>query len=209
MTLNEDEIWNDFYSCIEICDNEEEVCKHNNVILDFYTREKICTDCAMVIQGSFENTEWNTYKDDMGCFKDSSQRADTWISDNPYDNGGSIPGFKKHNNRLFWRLHYAQALNHKQKTFWNISQKFEEYCNSLAIPSLVIPVAKDMWHIYMESGKLTRASVRNGLIGSCLYYACVHSKVPVDRKIIIVEITLVRSRSGSGNKSHNSCFRKF
>tara|TARA_B100000768_G_C11269845_1_gene372884 strand:- start:1807 stop:2289 length:483 start_codon:yes stop_codon:yes gene_type:complete len=37
----------------------------------------------------------------------------------------------------------------------------------------------------MESGKLTRASVRNGLIASCLYYACIYKNLPTDRQSII------------------------
>jgi transcription initiation factor TFIIIB Brf1 subunit/transcription initiation factor TFIIB len=37
----------------------------------------------------------------------------------------------------------------------------------------------------MESGKLTRASVRNGLIAACLYYACIYNNLPIDRQSII------------------------
>jgi len=182
--------WEDFYTCLEedqqkICKNE--VCSHKNIYTDLETHDRICCDCAQVLSRKIEHVEWNNYKDETGGFKQSGQRADLWFSDNPYDKGGTVPGFCK-NNKLGWRLHYQQAFSHKQKTFWNISQKLEDYCILIKIPNLIIPTAKDMWHIYMESGKLTRASVRNGIIGSCLYYAAVFCKVPVDRKIIIEKI---------------------
>ena len=44
-----------------------------------------------------------------------------------------------------------------------------------------------MWHVCMESG-INQASIRNGLIGSCLYYACIHNSVPVDRQKVIEKI---------------------
>lgn len=188
---NLDMMWDDYYNLLD--ENEEnkncshEVCSHKNVFLDIVTHDRICCDCAEVLDRQIESVEWNNYKDETGGFKQSNQRADLWTSDNPYDIGGTIPGFSR-SNKLAWRLHYQQTFNHKQKTFWNISQKLEDYCTLIKIPHLIIPTAKDMWHIYMESGKLTRASVRNGVIGSCLYYAAVFCKVPVDRKIIIDKI---------------------
>ena len=83
------------------------------------------------------------------------------------------------------RLHLQYTFSHKQKTFWKISEKFQSYCTIIGIHQSVLPTAKDMWHICMESGKLTRASVRNGLISACLYYACVHNNIPIDRQKLI------------------------
>jgi len=37
----------------------------------------------------------------------------------------------------------------------------------------------------MESGKLTRASVREGLVASCLEYSCVYNNVPISRNDIM------------------------
>jgi transcription initiation factor TFIIIB Brf1 subunit/transcription initiation factor TFIIB len=96
--------------------------------------------------------------------------------------GGTIPGINK--NSLMMRIHYQQTFSHKQKTFWIISEKLSNYCTHLNISS-VLPTAKKMWHICMESGKLTRASVRNGLISACLYYSCVFNNAPIDRQQII------------------------
>jgi len=37
----------------------------------------------------------------------------------------------------------------------------------------------------MESGKLTRASVRKGLIASCLFYSCMKHNSPIERQEIL------------------------
>lgn len=186
MTLFET-IWNDIEEltrednkCDNICD-----CSHINLQIDHKQGNKICLDCGTVVLTSiFEQCEWNNYRGEDGAMSNASQRADTFVSDNPYDKGGTVPGFANKNS-LMMRIHYQQTFSHKQKTFWNISEKLQNYCTQIGIHKCVLPAAKDMWHICMESGKLTRASVRNGLIAACLYYACIYNNLPIDRQSII------------------------
>jgi len=189
-TLTDDELFKYMDEAINIID-EESTCKesnryfccHHNKILDSKNGIEICTDCGEVFHKCFDSCEWNNYKNDDGSFQQSNQRADTYVSDNPYDRGGSIPGFNK--KSFIMRLHYQQAFTHKQKTFWQISEKFQNYAIRLSINSVTLKDAKNMWHICMESGKLTRASIRNGLIASCLYYSCIHNQLPIDRQKVI------------------------
>ena len=159
-------------------------CHHINIIYNQKEGNEICLDCGIVTCCKiFDSCEWNNYKTDDGKFDLSSQRADLYVSDNPYEIGGSIPGLNK--NSLAMRMHIQQTFSHKQKTFWKISEKFQHYISLIGIHQGVLPTAKDMWHICMESGKLTRASVRSGLISACLYYACIHNNLPVDRQKLI------------------------
>ena len=192
MPLSEEQIWKDFESML-IEDSYEHIhnnncdinslCKHLKKFIDIKEKSEICQDCGLVFFTSiFETNEWNTYKNEDGSYQGSIQRADLNYSDNPYDIPGTIPGINK--NSLMMRIHYQQTFSHKQKTFWLIAEKMSNYCTLLHISS-VLPTAKKMWHICMESGKLTRASVRNGLIASCLYYSCVFNTTPVDRQQII------------------------
>ena len=159
------------------------LCKHLKKFIDDKEKSEICQDCGLVFTSSFVSNEWNSYKNDNGTYQVSIQRADTYVSDNPYDIGGTIPGINKYS--LMMRIHYQQTFSHKQKTFWMISEKMSNYCSTIGIHQSVLPTAKNMWHICMESGKLTRASVRNGLISACLYYSCVFNNTPVDRQRII------------------------
>ena len=182
-----EDIWDQISDMLEnenTKNNISEECHHLNIVRDQKEGSEICIDCGLVVNSRVcESCEWNNYKTEDGTFNANSQRGDLYVSDNPYDIGGSVPGFYK--NSLMMRIHLQQTFSHKQKTFWKISEKFNHYISVIGIHRSVLPTTKDMWHVCMESGKLTRASVRNGLISACLYYACIHNNLPVDRQKVI------------------------
>lgn len=179
-----DSIWNDFEECKSEFENEnkdaEEKCNHSIRISD--NGSELCLECGEILHAIFESCEWNTYTNTDGSYQTSNQRADSAVSDNPYYKGGTIPGFNK--NSLIMRLHYQQTFSHKQKTYWRTSEIMSNYCIRIGLPLSILPDAKNMWHICMESGKLTRAAVRKGLIGSCIYYACIKNNIVADRQKI-------------------------
>ena len=183
--------WEDLEQIIKETDygTEEKLncdCKHSNVIFNPSDKADICLDCGQILKMDGDSCEWNSYKKEDGSFQTSQQRGDAWVSDNPYDKTGTIPGF--HKNSFIMRMHYQATFSHKQKTFWKVSEHLENYRTLLSLPHSIVPTAKNMWHICMESGKLTRASVRNGLISACLYYSGAQNNISVDRKKLI-EIT--------------------
>ena len=179
-----DSIWNDADFCLEsLKEPEKEIncCLHEETFPS--EGSEVCINCGQVLQKILEECEWSNFKNDDGSYQKSTQRGDIYTCDNPYSINGTIPGFNK--NSLIMRLHYQQTFSHKQKTFWKISEKFTDYCTLFGLPEKVLVDAKDMWHICMESGVLTRASVRFGLIASCLYYSSIHNSVPIERQAII------------------------
>jgi len=166
------------------CNHLNSMCNHSNIMHDQKEGIEICIDCGLVVNSRIcESCEWNNYKSEDGTFSANSQRADLYVSDNPYETGGSIPGF--HKNSFIMKIHLQQTFSHKQKTFWKTSEKFSRYISLIGIHTIALSTAKDMWHICMESGKLTRASVRNGLISACLYYSCIYNNLPIDRQKLI------------------------
>lgn len=193
-----DSIWEDLDICLkeDSVEIKGESCTHSNI--DINNGMETCMDCGEVICKIFSDCEWNLYKNDDGSYQNSVQRCDLYSSDNPYCKSGTVPGFNK--NSFIMRLHYQQTFTHKQKTFWKTSELFTDYCTVLGLPSVVLMEAKNMWHICMESGKLTRASVRSGLIASCLYYACVHNNNPIERKKIIEHVDTTNKGFLKGEK---------
>ncbi len=178
-----DSIWKDLEECMLEIEDENKCsfkCKHLNKFKD--CGSYVCIDCGEVVEKNFEYCEWNTYKNNDGSYQNGTQRGDTFSSDNPYFKHGSIPGFNK--NSFIMRLHYQQAFSHKQKTFWKTTEMMTDYCIKIGLPLHILSDAKSMWHICMESGKLTRAAVRKGLIGACLYYSCVNNKIVTERQKI-------------------------
>jgi transcription initiation factor TFIIIB Brf1 subunit/transcription initiation factor TFIIB len=155
-------------------------CKHLNIC------EDVCADCGLCLY--FTNVsregEWNNYKDECGNYSKNTQRCDTFVDSNPYSNGGTIlPGNK---NTLMAKLQIQQTFSHKQKTYWLISEEIERAATILNITNKdTIETAKKYWHKYMDSGKLTRASVRKGLIAACLFYSCTTNNSPIERQEII------------------------
>ena len=80
-------------------------CHHINIIYNQKEGNEICLDCGIVTCCKiFDSCEWNNYKTDDGKFDLSSQRADIYISDNPYEIGGSIPGLNKNSLAIFIKL---------------------------------------------------------------------------------------------------------
>ena len=166
-------------------DNNE--CKHINTNVDTTTSDVVCEECGVVLGRNISmEAEWNNYKDDSGNYSRNTQRGDLYVTDNPYAIGSTRCGLFKNNNSLGAKLHLQQCFSHKQRTFWQVSQIFENICSKhCAGKSAVLVTAKELWHICMESGKLTRASVREGLIACCLYYSCIYNKTPISRNDII------------------------
>lgn len=156
------------------------VCKHKNIC------EDVCIDCGVCLYNINVNygAEWNNYKDDCGNYAKNTQRCDIYNDSNPYSIGGTIlPGNK---NNLMAKLQIQQTFSHKQKTYWLISEEIERVSSLLQINNKdTIDTAKKYWHIYMDSGKLTRASVRKGLIAACLFFSCTINNTPIERQEII------------------------
>jgi transcription initiation factor TFIIIB Brf1 subunit/transcription initiation factor TFIIB len=187
-----DEIWKiaDELKPVEITESvhtiDDNACKHDKTIIDHQLGDITCIECGAVV-GKYHSSagEWNNYKDDSGNYAKTTQRGEAYTDDNPYSIGGSICGIFKNNKSLGAKLHLQQCFSHKQRTFWQISQIFENIAGKYNLKADILSTAKQMWHICMESGKLTRASVRDGLIASCLYYSCIYNKVPFTRNDIL------------------------
>ena len=186
-----DKIWEDINLLLPSSDVnrvDNNLCNCSDCLISSEEGEYRCEGCGLVIKGrNFVEREWNNYTNDDGAQQKNTQRADLGICDNPYDKKSTVPGLFK-NNKLAMRLHYQQIFTHKQKVFWQTSGKLENYIVSLNLPISTLDTSKHMWHIYMESGVLTRASVRSGIIGCCLYYSCIYNNVSINREKLIENI---------------------
>jgi transcription initiation factor TFIIIB Brf1 subunit/transcription initiation factor TFIIB len=148
--------------------------------------ERVCQKCGLCKEGSniSHESEWNNYKDDTGNYTKNTQRADLYKDNNPYSTGGTLlPGSR---NTLIAKLQIQQTFSHKQKTYWLVTTEIQNVAQRLNINDKnIIETAKSYWHKYMESGKLTRASVRKGLIAACLSYSCIKNNSSIERQEII------------------------
>ena len=154
-----------------------------NICIHDFDISNTCIHCGLILSNLniSHEAEWNNYKDDSGNYCKNTQRGDLYVDTNPYSKGGTV-SFPS--NTLIGKLSLQMTFSHKQKTYWEICSLIEEGAHRLNIPVDTINDSKRMWYTYMESGKLTRASVRKGLIASCLYHSCIKNKVPIEREQI-------------------------
>ena len=152
----------------------------------------VCTKCGMEQGRLLDMSPERTYCDDTG-FKTNMQRtgmAPDKIS--PYGNNLSTfiaqPNYGGKAMKSFWSLNKwqsQQAYDHKQKSFSDISNIFHEVGEKMGLPKNIIDTARTFWRIVLKSQRLTRASVRKGLIANCLAYACIYNRVPENVKKLL------------------------
>ena len=165
-----------------------------------YIIDGTCNQCGIVLNGYNISTEseWNNYTDDCGNYQKNTQRCDLTHDSNPYSKTGTYVSFNK--NTLLGKLALQQNFSHKQKTYWLIGNIFEDICGKLNLNKTIVDSAKLYWHQYMESGKLTRASVRKGLVASCLYYSCIKNNTPIERQEICHQFECSSKTLSKGEK---------
>jgi transcription initiation factor TFIIIB Brf1 subunit/transcription initiation factor TFIIB len=171
-------------------------CEHKFVC------EDVCTECGACLNNTFISyqPEWNNYKDDCGNYVKNTQRCDNFNDSNPYSKGGGT-FLSANKNSLIAKLHIQQTFSHKQKTYWLISKEIEHAASYLNINSkITIDTATKYWYKYMESGKLTRASVRKGLIAACLFYSCNINNIPIERQEILKAFSCDTKTLSKGEK---------
>ena len=169
-------------------------CKHLNIC------EQSCMDCGVVISVNISHAaEWNNYKDDTGNYAVNTQRGDTYVDDNPYSKSGTLLNLPN-NNSFIAKLQIQQTFSHKQKTYWETTTKLMNVGKLFNISNDNIMTAKNLWYKYMESGKLTRASVRKGLIAACLYHSCIINKTPIERDEILTAFECSTKTLSKGEK---------
>ena len=186
---NIDSLWQIAELAFEQLKIEEKITKTDNLTDNsckhFINSDGFCNKCGAVIGNDISREgEWNNYKDDSGKFIKNTQRCDTYVDTNPYSKGGTL--LPLNNKSLAYKLQIQQTFSHKQKTYWLVTTDIEHAATLLKIhDKCVIDTAKHYWHKYMESGKLTRASVRKGLIAACLFYSCMRHNSPIERPEIL------------------------
>lgn len=173
----------------ELEGEEEEVCCEEcggtNIIAD--DGEHLCGDCHAVIGRVIEiGAEWRFYgaEDNRG---DDPTRCGMPTNDLlPKSSIGSVFGGTRGDNRDTRRIRMYQMWNsmpYWERTLYNV---FEQLANKTAnhgIHNKILDDAKVLYKKVSEK-KISRGDNKEGLIASCVYYACLLNKVPRSTKEI-------------------------
>lgn len=160
-------------------------CGGNHIISD--DGEHLCADCHAVIGRVIEiGAEWRFYGADDNRGDDPTRCGMPTNDLLPKSSIGSVFGGSRGYNRDSRRIRMYQMWNsmpYWERTLYNV---FEQLANKTAnhgIHNKVLDDAKVLYKKVSEK-KISRGDNKEGLIASCIYYACLLNKVPRSTKEI-------------------------
>ena len=162
-----------------------EKCKGIQLIID--EGQNICLECNTVQSRIIDVTaEWRYYGIDDSRDGDPTRCGMPSNDLLPKSSLGSIIGGRKGDNRDMRRIRMYQMWNsmpYWERTLYNIFDKLTNNTTNHGIPSKVIEDAKVLYKKASEK-KISRGDNKDGLIASCIYYACLINKLPRSPKEI-------------------------
>jgi len=186
----------------------------------------VCKVCGFVFEEkSMSNEpEWNNYTSETGGTTDKGRCSNLYRNrENPYDDGAQ-PMYSKGMTSTFQatdkktgekillengkpkmitydltRLN-IRFISHKQKAFHGVSVMLDQLGEGIGTTKEVISTAKKIWHQIMESGEVTRAGVRRGIIANCLIYACKVRNCPRENSEISKAMKIPETEITKGNR---------
>ena len=185
--MDNDEIWeimNDLkinekkLEKIEDC-SKCNTCASDNIII--YDSQYICSDCNTIQSCIIETTaEWRYYGSEDNRDTDPTRCGMPTNPLLPKSSLGSVIGNKKNDNKDMRRIRMYQMWNsmpYWERTLYNVFDKLYQNSSSNGIPAKVIEDSKVLYKKASEK-KISRGDNKEGLIASCIYYACLINKIP-------------------------------
>ena len=209
MNTDLDDLFNEMYSALEmetvskskstssinvnICIS----CNSNTLKTDFSQGIIVCTSCGVIQEDSLidESPEWNSGQDDGQ--KDPSRCG---CPVNPLLAKSSLSTMiGKGGGSRFWllrKIHQQNSMDYDERARYHVFEYISKLTESSNLPNIITHKAKYYYKILNER-KLSRGSVRQGLISCCILYACKACKVPrsVKEISIITNVDVVKINS--------------
>ncbi len=161
------------------------LCGSSNIISD--DGEHLCNDCNAVIGRVIEiGAEWRFYGADDNRSDDPTRCGMPTNNLLPKSSIGSVFGGSRGNSRDSHRIRMYQMWNsmpYWERTLYNV---FEQLTNKTANQGIQTKILDDAKVLYkkVSEKKISRGDNKEGLIASCVYYACLLNKVPRSTKEI-------------------------
>jgi transcription initiation factor TFIIB len=161
-----------------LCNGCDE-CGSCRIIID--DGAHVCLDCK-ALQSRVIDTgaEWRYYGADDSRDGDPSRCGMPTNDLLPKSSIGSVISGRRGDNRDIRRIRMYQMWNsmpYWERTLYNVFDKLANNTSSHGIPSKVLDDAKVLYKRASEK-KISRGDNKEGLIASCIYYACLLNKLP-------------------------------
>jgi transcription initiation factor TFIIIB Brf1 subunit/transcription initiation factor TFIIB len=141
----------------------------------------ICASCNAIYSRIIDmGAEWRYYGADDNRSDDPARCGLPTNDLLPKSSMGSIIGNKKGDTRDMRRIRMYQLWNsmpYWERTLYNVFDKIVNNTSNHGIPSKILDDAKTLYKRASEK-KISRGDNKEGLIASCIYYACLMNKTP-------------------------------
>lgn len=162
-----------------------EICQSKNVVVD--DGQRICKSCCSIVSRVIDHgAEWRFYGSEDHRGEDPTRCGMPTNTLLPKSSLGSMIGTRKGESRDMRRIRLYQLWNsmpHWERSLYNVFEQLTNNTIRHSIPSKVLDDAKVLYKKASEK-KISRGENKEGLIASCVYYACLMNKVPRSAKEI-------------------------
>ena len=161
-------------------------CGSSKIILE--DTMQICGDCFSIIGKIIDTkSEWRFYGNDDNKNTDPSRCGLPINNLLPKSSLGSMIGGNRNDNNIdIRRIRMYQIWNsmpYDERTLYNVFDKLTSISLTNGIPQKVIDDSKFLYKNAAEK-KISRGDNKDGLISSCIYYACLLNGIPISSKEI-------------------------
>jgi transcription initiation factor TFIIB len=157
-------------------------CIETTLSIDSSNGVVVCTSCGMVNENFLidETAEWNFGADEAMFSKDPSRcggPVNTLLQKSSMSTMINTSR-SKGNNFTMARIHQQQSMDHKERSLYHVFEQIYKMGHEKGnLATTIIEQAKAFYKTMSEK-RLSRGSIRKGLIACCIMYACKVNNVP-------------------------------
>jgi transcription initiation factor TFIIIB Brf1 subunit/transcription initiation factor TFIIB len=156
-----------------------ELCKSKNIIVE--DGQNVCSDCCAIMGRVIESTaEWRYYGAEDSRDEDPTRCGMPTNHLLPKSSLGSMIGGRRGESKDIRRIRMYQMWNsmpYWERSLYNVFEQLAANTVNHGIPSKVLDDAKVLYKKASEK-KISRGENKEGLIASCIYFACLLNRVP-------------------------------
>jgi transcription initiation factor TFIIB len=162
-----------------------ESCKSKDIIVE--DGQNVCRNCCMIHSRIIDyGAEWRYYGVDDSRGEDPTRCGMPTNSLLPKSSLGSMVGGNRYENKDIRRIRQFQMWNsmpYWERELYRVFEKLSSATSNNGIPEKVLGDSKVLYSRASEM-KISRGDNKEGLIASCIFYACAMNGVPRSTKEI-------------------------
>jgi len=157
-------------------------CQSNAVVDDLSNGTVVCTDCGLINESMIidETAEWNFGAEESQYRQDPSRcggPVNLLLEKSSMSTMINVSRAKG-NNYTMAKIHQQQSMNYVERSLYHVFESIQKMGSDQGNLSQTIIEQAKAYYKKLSEKRLSRGSVRKGLIACCLMFACKAHNVP-------------------------------